>query len=285
MSVVSPAKYLQLFRASALVPDDEGQVESIKSETPETDWTRAEADDWCHRLKVHICGTDGLDLAQEGQLLLVAPDVVQCLGSWMQGSVKRSVDLWIEFPFEMEDDTSARMAAVSVIYVAATANAPFISHVCGTPNSAEIPQTSSVAKVGLLSLVYSLIRRLSRFRPPNDAFSVDASTMEELRGEDSDWPAALGLLDKLLQHTFVLQHCIIHGLNDLESEDGEGFCRDFLNILLSRRTISHSPFSLLFTTSGQSRVLGDMISSESHVESTGKRLTVERRGEIFDLQL
>ena len=242
-------------------------------------------DDRCQRLEQYIFGIDGLALAQDGRPLLAAPDVVYRLGSWMSDGAMRSLKLWLEFLFEIGEDTSARMTAVRVTFIAATANAPFISYICEVPNSTEISQTSSTAKLGLLSMIYSLIRQLLRFRPTSDAFSIKTATLDMLDGGVENWNVALETLESLLQHTPVLRYCIIHGLNDLEIDNGDQSCKEFLKVLCSHCAKSSSPFSLLFTTSGQSRVLYDVIDFEDHVESTEKRLTVERHGQELEVQI
>ena len=265
--------------------EDDSLVELTVSEDSESALKRAGADDSCRRLEQYIFGIDGLALAKDGRLLLAAPDVVYRLGSWMRDGAMRSLKLWIEFLFEMGDNTIARMTAVGVIFIAATANAPFISYICEAPDPANIPQTTTMARLGLLSMVYSLIRQLLRFRPADDTFSTKAATLDMLDGGVENWNVALETLKELLQHTPVLRYCIIHGLNDLEIDDGHQYCKDVLEVLCSHCAKSSSPFSLLFTTSGQSRVLYDVIDFEDHVESTEKRSTVEKHGQELEVQI
>ncbi|KAL1623874.1 hypothetical protein SLS54_004340 [Diplodia seriata] len=166
--------------------------------------SRTDVDAHCRKLDKFIHGTDGIALAEEGRILLADPVIVDRLGSWAANAATQSQKLWLEFPFELQEDTSARMAALGIILTAAQADAPFISYIPKRPNEADIP----------------------RGQPKDDSFKMQSNTMEQLDGSMKCWKTALSLLGDLLRHTTSLRYCIIHGMNDFESEDSEGMCSE-----------------------------------------------------------
>lgn len=247
--------------------------------------SRGEADIYCKTLRALVHGTDGVALAQEKRALLADMNVINRLGRWIQEATDKSRKLWVDFPFEFQEDTSARMAALGIISIAARANAPFISYICRKPNAAQIPRSQSVEEAGMLSMVYSLILQLLRFRPQDDGFEVDPSVLSRLSEGMGSWKVALDLLISLLEHTLVVRYCIIHGLNDLETGLGQEGCKEFLEVLFSQPFRPNSPLSFLFTTSGQSRVLFDVIAWEDRARSEDSIRSVEKRGEEFGFQI
>lgn len=207
--------------------------------------------------------------------------MLACTARWIQGGALQPQRLWIQYPFEYQADTSARATALGVILTAARANAPFLSYICTKPPRANIAASLSVKEAGLSSMVYSLILQLLRFRPEKDGFKVDAAVLNGL-GEGMDsWKDAVGLLRLLLEHTPVVRYCVIHGLNELEGSGNEERCKEFLEVLELASLRPNDPLSVLFTTSGQSRVLGDATTRDERAMSNAGIREVHKRGQAF----
>ncbi|KAF2135437.1 uncharacterized protein K452DRAFT_239385, partial [Aplosporella prunicola CBS 121167] len=241
--------------------------------------SRSEVDSYCQKFKKSIFGTDGLALAYEGRLLMADPDIIYRVSNWAARASTEPQVLWIEFPFELQEDSSARMAALGVILTAAQADAPFISYIPGRPNAADIPRSQSMEEAGLLSVVYGLIKQLLRFRPENDSFRIENDTLQQLDGSMRSWRVALNLLNSLLKHTTILRYCIIYGLNDFEGEESEGLCMELIKLLLSHSHRTDSPLSFLFTTSGQSRVMNEVIRREDRAWTGVSMRMLGKRGQ------
>lgn len=168
--------------------------------------------------------------------------------------------------------------SLSVISIAAKANAPFLSDICRKPRQVELTDSQSSETAGLLSAVYSLIFQLLRFRPRDDGFKFDGALLTKLSGDVSTWCVALDLLSALLEHTTVVRYCIIHGLNELKTGDGAIKCNELLKVLFSHSQRPENPFSMLFTTSGQSRVLYGVIDQKDRASSSESTRGVNKRG-------
>lgn len=264
-----------------LVLDKEEKIEVIQGHTlsqPDFMVTREEADVQCRTLRAMVYGTDGIALAQESRPRLVDVNVISRLALWIQEATGRSQKLWIDYPFEFQEDSPARAAALSIISIAARANAPFLSYICRKPRQFELVDSQTPENAGLLSMVYSLILQLLRFRPRDDEFRFDLSMLSKLSGDMSSWDVALGLFSSLLEHTVVVHYCIIHGLNELETGDGAVKCKDLLMVLFSHSHRPESPFSMLFTTSGQSRALYGVIEQRDRASSNDSTRAVDKRG-------
>lgn len=248
--------------------------------------SRADADVYCTKLDQFLSGSDGLSQAQEARLLVTDHNIITRLGSWAQGALTAPRKLWIEFPFELQEATSASMAALGVIRTLALADAPFISYI---PNrtTAFVPTaqspSSSPEECGLLSVVYCLIRQLLRFRPGDDSFRADTDTLDHLDGGMGSWETGLSLFRDLLERTDGLRYCVIHGLNEFEGETSEGLCRELVALLVDHSRQALHPLSLLFSTSGQSRVLHEFIGWEERVYTDSSTRMVRKRGENMDL--
>jgi len=243
--------------------------------------SRAEADLQCKILHALVYGTDGIALAQARQAPSADVHILTSIGRWIQRGIEGPQRLWIQYPFESQENTSARMAALGVIWVAARANAPFISYICMKPRRADILTSQSVEGAGMLSMAYSLILQLLRFRPEDDGFKANPGLIQGLKGSMDCWERALGLLGLLLEQTPVVRYCVIHGLNELESGDGAERCKEFLGILGSAGLRPGAPLSILLTTSGQSKVLASATTREERASSSATLGEVNKRGQGF----
>lgn len=239
----------------------------------------------CRTLRAMIYGTDGIALAQKNRSRLIDMNIISRLALWIQGdATRRSQTLWIDFPFEFQEDSPAIAAALSVISIAARTNAPFLSYICRKPRQVELTHSQSPDDAGLLSIVYSLILQLFRFRSQEDSFKCNRNQLARLSGDISSWREALDLLDNLLEHTIIVRYCIIHGLNELEIKEGGIKCNNLLKVLFSHCDRPDNPFSMLFTTSGQSRVLYSVIDRKDRATSDESMREVNKRGVELDLR-
>lgn len=272
---------LQTIQNAHLVLDREKQTEVIQGHIlsqPEFMVTREEAEVECRTLRALVYGTDGIAMAQESGSRLVDVNVISHLALWIQEATGRSRKLWIDYPFEFQEDSPARATALSIISIAARANCPFLSYICRKPRHYELTDSQTPETAGLLSMVYSLILQLLRFRPRDDGFKFDQGMLSRLSGDTSSWDVALALLSILLEHTVVVRYCIIHGLNELETGDGAVKCKDLLMALFSHSHRPENPLSMLFTTSGQSRALYEVIDQRDRASSNDSTKRVNRRG-------
>ncbi len=276
-----PDKRLRILENSRLVRNSDEKAEVIEEHNPslpDPSITRDEVDLECRRLRPMIYGADGIALAQNSHDRLVDVNIISHLALWIQEATRVSRKLWIDFPYEFQQDSPARVAALNIISIVAKANAPFLSYICKTPRQAELVDTQTRVNAGLVSMVYSLISQLLRFRPPDDGFRFDQSMLSRLSGDISCWNVALGLLSALLEHTPITRYCIIHGLNELETGEGAVKCEEFLRVLLSHSNRHGSRFSIIFTTSGLSRALYGVMDQKDRASSSESTKAIERRG-------
>ncbi|KAL2838263.1 hypothetical protein BJY01DRAFT_251062 [Aspergillus pseudoustus] len=232
--------------------------------------SRREAERLCEQLQAvidQVGGSDGIKPAIQAGRLLVEPTMVHVLGKWTQATSGDAQILWAMSPYEVGPQTSAQLAALGVVWTAIQAKAQFISYICQRPRFRAGSQFQAAEeKVGVLATVYSLIRQLLQFAPPDDKVLISKDTIEKLTetSVDESWNAAMGILRLLLEHTPTLRYCIISGINLFEGA-ARGMCQEFVDVLFAHVRNAHCPVRVLFTTSGQSRVLGQSVPRESKV--------------------
>ncbi|KAF2654294.1 hypothetical protein K491DRAFT_679769 [Lophiostoma macrostomum CBS 122681] len=240
--------------------------------------SREQAERDCKVLHSLLCGTDGVNEAQESGQLLADINVIGRLAVWIQESTRTSCKLWIDFPYEFQQDCPAKATALGMISITARSKAPFISYVCRKPRYNEIPETQEPERAGVCSAVYSLLLQLFKFRPQPDEFYTTQEELSEIIGPTYSFTAALQLLKSLLQNTPTLRYCIIHGLNDLETGDGLNDCKAVVEVLFSHARRAKHPFSILFTTAGQSRALYALMDRNDRASSDASTTAVAKRG-------
>lgn len=141
-------------------------------------------------------------------------------------------------------------------------------------------ETSGVANISVAisrrngSVVHGL-----QLDSPTSSISWSAplrpSVLEQLQAGMSGWSAALELLGILLDQTPETHLCIIHGFDELESEDTSTLCHQILEVLFSRSRLQGAPLGFLFTTSGQSKILHEVFSLEERIRTD---VTMEMAG-------
>ncbi|KAL3465912.1 hypothetical protein BJX64DRAFT_252152 [Aspergillus heterothallicus] len=234
--------------------------------------SRRGAEQLCEPLQAiieQVGGSDGIKLAIQAGRLLAEPAMVHVLGKWTQATSGNAQILWIQSPYEVGPHTSAQLAALGVIWTAIQTKAQFISYICQRPRFGSNAQFQAAEdKVGVLAMVYSLIRQLLQFQPSDDKVLVPKDIIDRLTAPvDESWPAAIGILRILLENTPTLRYCIISRLSIFEGRARE-MCQEFVGVLFNHANTVDWPVRLLFTTSGQSRVLGQSVPRESKIMSS-----------------
>lgn len=223
--------------------------------------TKKEALEKCRACLFEIFGTNGIEPAQENLSGQVDKSVSDWIKLWTDNADTKSTALWFDYPFTSENDEKnfdAEIAAYHALFTVKNEKFPFIFSTCRTSENSELPEGHTSKTAGLLSLVNSLISQLLSYLPYQ--IQDDGETGNSPSEKISSWPEALKLLFDLLEDTTTtLRHCIIHGLNGLESDDdGAEQCAELLNVLFTQLVRATSPCSLLFTTSGHSRALTEI---------------------------
>ncbi|KAI7973143.1 hypothetical protein EIK77_004420 [Talaromyces pinophilus] len=144
------------------------------------------------------------------------------------------------------------------------ARAPFISCICWRPNKSEIPDFEGIeGEVGILTIVYSLILQLLKFKPPGrDQIELNENEITTLDGNMTHWKTALGIFATLLKSTPNLRYYNISDLNAFEY-DASDKCKEFLDVLLSHT--EPLPPQIYLTTSGYSQLLNAYADLMDHV--------------------
>ncbi|KAF3045327.1 hypothetical protein E8E11_003619 [Didymella keratinophila] len=233
------------------------------------------------RLQRFVVGNDGPALFKNGKFWLPEPRIVSMLGEWI-GSDALLSTLWIESPTMTRGFPGSRAAALTTVATAWDSELPIISHFCATPYHGDLPDGRTLAEVGLIGLVYSLILQLLQFNVEGDKFRTTKKLLESLDGSETSWVSALAMFKDLLQTTPQVTRCVIDGLNELSFSEGAEWSSAFLEALLEHQRISTEGFKILLTTRGGSRVLPDHIAEDDRAVATGPAREVIRDGQWIE---
>ncbi|TGJ83183.1 hypothetical protein E0Z10_g5585 [Xylaria hypoxylon] len=136
----------------------EAAASRVQDVTPAS-LTRAQARTHGPALQPFIIGDEGPRLFGRGSFWLAEDEVLPKLRTWMvENTISRT--LWVSSPYDAGETTSAQAAALAVVAAAWQAETPLISHFCRRPLPGEMRPGMSIAQVGLVGVVYSLIRQL-----------------------------------------------------------------------------------------------------------------------------
>ncbi|KAI0151598.1 hypothetical protein GGR57DRAFT_513917 [Xylariaceae sp. FL1272] len=245
--------------------------------------SRAEARIYSDAIRAVVNGDEGPALLTAGGSSWVAQDgVLPKLRAWMVEDTKPST-LWISSPYETEETTSARAAALAVVASAYQAETPLISHFCQRPRRDERRANMSIEELGLIGAAYSLIHQLLQFGEDSEDLSMSKESLAALDGSSDSWTPCLGIMRELLNRTPALMYCVIDGINDLELKNGSNWCRQFLDVLFERQRKEGTMFNILLTTAGQSRILPSFVQFSDRQISTKRAREVSRFGRRIDL--
>jgi Arc/MetJ-type ribon-helix-helix transcriptional regulator len=203
-----------------------------------------------------IIGEEGFKFLNQGNLWLVDGVTLAKLEKWMLEKPLARI-LWISSPMS-NAVSGSRAAALSVLASSLQAEQPIISHFCRRPHQNEVSKQSTSEEAGLLGLVYSLINQLQQFVRDEDWIEVDEESLQKLDGSRESWSASLQVLAALLRTTPNFPCCVIDGINELEWSGGVEWCRELWKIIQQEE--QNQGYSLLVTTTGQSRFLAGVVS-------------------------
>jgi hypothetical protein len=236
---------------------------------------------YARHLEAFIVGDDGVNLLSDGKNRLAETAIISKLQNWL-GDTSSSQALWISGPLEPQYVSSTRSASLAVVATALEIHTPFVSHFCEKPNGKLPPGHTNRDKVGLIGLLYSLIYQLLQFKKDDNNLDLSTDRLHQLDGSEESWPKGLALLKDLLHHTKYLPYCVIHALNIFEWSDASDWCSKLLEVLFQHQQEPETTFSLLFTTSGQSRVLSRCAPLKTRYRTTVSMRDMERRGQRLE---
>ncbi|KAF2234968.1 hypothetical protein EV356DRAFT_566660 [Viridothelium virens] len=256
-----------------------GNNNGIKEGNEKISW-RSSSLEFAGHLKDHATGEDGRKLISNHQNWLLDDQILWRMQEWLRDDIDSQL-LWISGPWEFQDSSSARPAALAIIAAAYQVQTLIVSYICEKPRLSERKPGMSLEKTELITLLYSLIDQLMHFNVEDEDLDLGRHRFEKLDGSRDSWSGAIALLSELLKHTPGLRFCVIDGMNLLEASDGADWCDDLLRTLLECHTSEDAHFNLLFTTAGKSRALLQRVSGRQHYDSDQYISDVERRGRDF----
>jgi hypothetical protein len=196
------------------------------------------------------------------------------LQNWLQ-TTREAQLLWLECPFEYQPLNTAKKASLAVIRAAFESKIPFIAHFC-EKNQRE-SGISDGNESALVGFCYRLIKQLLQFQSTLSKALYDR--VATLDGTYQSWSIAISVLTELLQTTKVLQFCVIHGITLFDKGDDAKRCQELLDVLLEHQKPEKTAFSILFTTSGQCRLLAANIPSTNRYRAPQNLLQAGKRGQ------
>ncbi|KAI4931506.1 hypothetical protein J4E85_004099 [Alternaria conjuncta] len=222
-----------------------------------------------HNLDAFIIDKEQPGFSGKANLWVSEKDIIHKLRLWMTDNTK-SRTLWISSPFKPGVAVpSCRAAVMATIAAAWQAETPIISYSCSRPSRNQLRPGMNVEQVGMISLVYGFIRQLSQFSRVDEEFENHDDDFAALNGEVSSWDASLRLLKMLLRKAPVVTFCVIENLNDLEWNNGGVWCKQLLDVLRECQQETGISFNILYSTTGQSRVLPAYVSvRDRHMTSS-----------------
>jgi hypothetical protein len=189
--------------------------------------------------------------------------IVKALQHWTTST--ESERLWI-IGVPSKYPTPTTSIAASVANAASELRVPFACFCYPTMHLDE----NTTDEKGIISLLYTLIRQIIDFIPPNfDAPQLSAARFGALDGTLKTWKEALSVLSDVLLIAPPLLLIIIDGLERLDfAECGEHYLLELLALLQKKSETSNSDGSgnalkLLFTTAGNCAALNDTVDEDT----------------------
>lgn len=202
-------------------------------------------------------------LLEEPPALSLSYTMFHELQVWMKSTVSRM--LWIggsthtdfQYPSAMSN------AAASIVQLVTQAGPIVIYHFCEIPQISASVDGISREEIGLISMVYSLIRQLIIAAGPQFESSLDFSRerFAQLNGTLEGFKEALQLLKDLADPCPAYIICIIDGIDNIDYGKGQEGCRMLLETLRDLMILKANDagegrvFKVLFTTASRPGLL------------------------------
>lgn len=186
------------------------------------------------------------------------PEVITRISDWSRGEAVPM--LWIDGPvMDCEEERNPlTMLAAQLTELIDRRRLHVISYFCELSHKVKATEREAHATV---ALVYSLVRQLIEFLPPEFEVSADFSETRFLRldGSLNSWDEAMQMFKDLLDAVPAANvYCIIDALHMMDDRRVEGPLRAFLSHL--RR--DDAKLRVLFTTSGRSACLAKELKTQ-----------------------
>jgi hypothetical protein len=249
------------------------------STTSEPEFETVMLDDvleYSREMEFFIVGMDNNRLANLKPAKFGSKTLVCRLQDW--SSATESELLWVCGPPTSGTPSNMIGAAVSILQNAQILGIPIIAHACerGRPT---VGSGESREEIGLIGLLYSLIRQLLTFLPPETSGKIDLSRtrFRELDGSAESWEDALELFAELLDAAPPLLIIAIDNLGRLDHGAAVKQCEQLLNVLdegMATVPPTQKVVKLLLTTSGAAKSLRSAIPRSDMCvveEKVGKR--------------
>lgn len=169
-----------------------------------------------------------------------------------------------------------RMTLISACYasLARKKGIPVVSHFCARSRR-------PTQELGLIALVYSLIRQLIELAPAwldcNSTWDLSGDRFRQLGGTMASWKEALTILDTLLVFAPPILFCVIDELNLLEDTTTEEYVQSFVKVLkthTSRRRGSIVDQQDMSPRGGLLKVLFTSAGPSNSLQALGEQLIV-----------
>ena len=174
-----------------------------------------------------------------------------------------SASLWLVGPDDTQYPSTMSNAAACIISVLSQAEPQLIFHFCTIPALQKAGMSKEES--GLISLLYSLITQLVFSLKPHfeSAIELQHDRFASLDGTMTTWPLALKLFKDLVSLSTPYIICVIDGMEWIDYGDGTARCVELWNSLCELMTgRDNRVFKLLFTTTGKSGTLMDVLTVE-----------------------
>lgn len=233
-------------------------------------------------LQHFIIENDGIEtMLEESQTRSLSNLMFHRLQSFILS--ERSESLWLYGQHDTRYPSGMSAAAACMISVLSQGEPQLIYHFCALEtNEQGSSESLCQEESGLISLVYSLITQLVFALKPRFESTLDLrhERFSKLDGTITTFIDALKLFEDLVLISLPYIICVIDGIEWLDYGQGSWGCEEFLasieNVMMMTRkkrlmneeeeednkTDNNQIFKILFTTTGNSRTLMDLLDVE-----------------------
>lgn len=176
-------------------------------------------------------------------------------------------------PNDLREESSTSLVAAQLCCLLREAKFPVVSFFCSLSHE-EPPEGRCRETVGLVALIYALIRQLTELIPVNfkePEPQLGANRFEELDGTLRSWSQALAIFADLLDFADQpVLFIIIDGLQWLDDHthrSTDKYLEEFISLLQDRANLeserNHRSLKVLFTTNGLSEALAATLDDDN----------------------